>query len=47
VAQLGTRIAVMRAGKFVEVGAAEQVLRQPKDQYTRELLEAVPELPAS
>jgi oligopeptide transport system ATP-binding protein len=47
VAQLGTRIAVMRAGKFVEVGAAEQVLRQPKDEYTRELLEAVPELPAS
>jgi ABC-type oligopeptide transport system ATPase subunit len=44
VAQLATRIAVMRAGKFVEVGAAEQVLRQPGHPYTRELLAAVPEL---
>jgi peptide/nickel transport system ATP-binding protein len=47
VAQLATRIAVMRAGKFVEVGAAEQVLRQPKQLYTQELLAAVPELPAT
>lgn len=46
VAQVATRIAVMRAGKFVEVGAAEQVLHQPKDAYTRELLAAVPGLPA-
>jgi peptide/nickel transport system ATP-binding protein len=46
VAQLATRIAVMRAGKFVEVGEAEQLLRQPKDEYTRALLSAVPELPA-
>jgi oligopeptide transport system ATP-binding protein len=45
VAQIATRIAVMRAGKFVEVGAAEQVLHQPKHEYTRELLEAVPEVP--
>jgi ABC-type sulfate/molybdate transport systems ATPase subunit len=30
VAQLATRIAVMRAGKFVEVGAAEQILRRPR-----------------
>ncbi len=44
VAQLATRIAVMRAGKFVEVGTAEQVLRQPGHPYTRELLAAVPEL---
>jgi len=44
VAQLATRIAVMRAGKFVEVGAAEQILRQPGHPYTRELLAAVPEL---
>src|SRR6267143_887593 len=44
VAQLATWIAVMRAGKFVEVGAAEQVLRQPGHPYTRELLAAVPEL---
>jgi peptide/nickel transport system ATP-binding protein len=45
VAQIATRIAVMRAGQFVEVGAAEQVLHQPKHEYTRELLAAVPEVP--
>jgi ABC-type glutathione transport system ATPase component len=46
VAQVATRIAVMRAGQFLEVGEAEQVLREPKNDYTRELLAAVPELPA-
>ncbi len=46
-AQVATRIAVMRAGQFQEVGAAEQVLHQPKNDYTRELLSAVPELPRS
>jgi oligopeptide transport system ATP-binding protein len=45
VAQVATRIAVMRTGQFVEVGPAEQVLHQPKNDYTRELLAAVPELP--
>ncbi len=45
VAQVATRIAVMRAGQFLEVGDAEQVLNLPKDAYTRELLAAVPELP--
>src|ERR1700694_4745131 len=45
VAQVATRIAVMRAGQFLEVGDAEQVLHQPKNDYTRELLAAVPELP--
>jgi ABC-type glutathione transport system ATPase component len=45
VAQVATRIAVMRAGQFVEVGAAAQVLHQPKHEYTRDLLAAVPELP--
>jgi ABC-type oligopeptide transport system ATPase subunit len=45
VAQVATRIAVMRAGKFLEVGTAEQVLHQPKNAYTRELLSAVPVLP--
>jgi ABC-type glutathione transport system ATPase component len=47
VAQLATRIAVMRAGNFVEVGAAGQVLHDPKHQYTRELLAAVPVLPTT
>jgi oligopeptide transport system ATP-binding protein len=45
VAQVATRIAVMRAGQFLEVGEADQVLHQPKNGYTRELLAAVPELP--
>jgi ABC-type microcin C transport system duplicated ATPase subunit YejF len=46
VAQVATRIAVMRAGKFLEVGPAEAVLRQPEQPYTRELLAAVPTPPA-
>src|SRR6202790_1380319 len=45
VAQVATRIAVMRAGQFLEVGDAQQVLHEPKNDYTRELLAAVPELP--
>jgi ABC-type glutathione transport system ATPase component len=44
VAQVATRIAVMRRGQFVEVGLAEQVLHQPSHAYTRELLAAVPSL---
>lgn len=43
VAQLATRIAVMKAGKFVEVGETEQVLARPANEYTKELLAAVPE----
>jgi ABC-type glutathione transport system ATPase component len=46
VAQVATRIAVMRGGQFVETGLAEQVLHQPVHAYTRELLAAVPALPA-
>jgi ABC-type oligopeptide transport system ATPase subunit len=45
VAQVATRIAVMRAGQFVEIGAAAQVLEQPRHDYTRELIAAVPLLP--
>jgi len=39
-----TRIAVMRTGQFLEVGAAEQVLHHPQHAYTHELLSAVPEI---
>ena len=45
VAQLATRIAVMRAGRFVEVGGAQQILHRPAHPYTQELLAAVPEVP--
>ena len=42
---LSTNIAVMRAGKVVEMGACEQICRFPAEAYTRALLEATPELP--
>jgi peptide/nickel transport system ATP-binding protein len=42
VAQIATRIAVMRRGKLVETGTAEQVLNEPREKYTQELLAAVP-----
>ncbi|MEV4166737.1 dipeptide/oligopeptide/nickel ABC transporter permease/ATP-binding protein [Nonomuraea dietziae] len=41
VADLCDRVAVMREGRIVERGTAEQVLSTPKDPYTRELLSAV------
>jgi ABC-type microcin C transport system duplicated ATPase subunit YejF len=45
VAQIATRVAVMRAGKFVEEGPVEQVLARPAHEYTQALLAAVPALP--
>ena len=47
VAQIATRIAVMRAGRIVELGPAEQVLKAPTNSYTRELIAAVPEVVAA
>ena len=46
VAQLATRVAVMQGGRFVEIGAADEVLRVPKHPYTQALVAAVPEIPA-
>jgi len=34
---------VMRGGKIVEIGPVEQVLFKPSQDYTRKLLEAVPD----
>jgi ABC-type microcin C transport system duplicated ATPase subunit YejF len=45
VAQLATRLAVMQAGRFVEMGPAERVLGRPEHPYTQALLAAAPEIP--
>jgi peptide/nickel transport system ATP-binding protein len=39
------RVIVMRTGRIVEQGPSEQVLGDPKDAYTRELLTAIPHPP--
>jgi peptide/nickel transport system ATP-binding protein len=41
---LSTRIAVMRHGKLLEVGSAEQITSDPQNDYTRALLAATPEI---
>jgi peptide/nickel transport system ATP-binding protein len=41
-AQISHRIAVMQAGRIVEIGPAEQVINSPEHPYTRELLESAP-----
>ncbi|MEO6310446.1 MAG: ATP-binding cassette domain-containing protein, partial [Leifsonia sp.] len=40
--QVSDQIAVMRFGKLIELGTADQILSNPAEQYTRELLEAIP-----
>ena len=39
------RVIVMRSGRIVEQGLSEQVLGNPQDAYTRELLTAIPHPP--
>jgi peptide/nickel transport system ATP-binding protein len=41
------RVAVMQHGKLVELGDCEQVCNASQEQYTRKLIEATPEMPAS
>ena len=41
---LSTRIAVMHAGKIVELGTTEQITERPQHEYTKALLAATPEV---
>jgi len=45
VAQLASRVAVMKSGRFVEEGPASRVLAAPDHPYTQSLIAAVPSLP--
>jgi peptide/nickel transport system ATP-binding protein len=47
VRQVSDRLAVMRGGRVVEYGPADEIYRSPRDPYTRRLLAAVPALDPS
>ncbi|MEV7043592.1 ATP-binding cassette domain-containing protein [Amycolatopsis sp. NPDC051061] len=42
VQQIADRVAVMRAGKIVELAGSKELFRAPSHEYTRSLLDAVP-----
>ncbi|MGW6518290.1 dipeptide ABC transporter ATP-binding protein [Streptomyces sp. NPDC054962] len=42
VRQIAHRVAVMRSGRVVETGTAEELFTRPRHDYTRELLAAIP-----
>ncbi|NML15472.1 ABC transporter ATP-binding protein [Azohydromonas caseinilytica] len=44
VGYLAHEVAVMQGGRIVEMGPAEQVLQEPRHEYTKSLLAAVPRL---
>jgi peptide/nickel transport system ATP-binding protein len=44
VAYLADKVVVMHAGKIVEIGDTYQILNNPQDSYTKNLLSAVPKL---
>jgi peptide/nickel transport system ATP-binding protein len=39
---ISDEVAVMNAGKIVEMGSASQIYRNPNNEYTRKLLDAIP-----
>uniref|UniRef100_UPI0040496464 ABC transporter ATP-binding protein n=1 Tax=Candidatus Planktophila sp. TaxID=2175601 RepID=UPI0040496464 len=39
---LSHRIAVMQNGRLVEVGTRDQILKSPREEYTKRLIGAVP-----
>ncbi|MEM7383625.1 MAG: ATP-binding cassette domain-containing protein [Verrucomicrobiota bacterium] len=41
---ISDRIAVMYFGKIVEIGPADDVMKHPKHEYTRELLSSIPKI---
>jgi peptide/nickel transport system ATP-binding protein len=41
------RVAVMQRGQLVEIGDAIQVCEQPRNDYTRQLIAATPEMPVA
>ncbi|WP_417674948.1 ABC transporter ATP-binding protein [Roseibium sp.] len=41
-AQISDRIAVMQKGNLVELGTADEIFNNPKSDYTRSLIEAIP-----
>jgi len=46
IAEAADRIAVMYAGRLIEVGPVEQVLHQPSHPYTQGLMSSIPSLGA-
>ncbi|MBC2606463.1 ATP-binding cassette domain-containing protein [Pelagicoccus albus] len=46
VEHMSHEVVVMQAGQIVEKGTAEEIYNEPKTEYTRKLLDAVPKMPS-
>lgn len=44
VKQFSDRIAIMKDGKIIEMGYSEEVYKNPKHQYTAQLIQSIPNL---
>ena len=44
---ISDRILVMNKGKIVEEGTSDEIMNHPKEEYTRLLIEAIPNTPSS